>query len=126
MNNLKALLVGWMIAGLLLLGSPLSAQAAIVGTEQALSSASRAADIAQTRAFLNRADVRKQLVDWGVSPQQASERVASLTDEELQQLSQSIQRQPAAGDGGIFVVLGVVFLVLLVLDLTGVVHIFRH
>lgn len=133
MTVLRSMLAAWLVASMALLGVMQSAQAAIVGTQQhlgnavpALSSADREAQIEQARAFLAREDVRRQLQSMGVAPEQASERVASLTDAELQQLSQTIGSEPAAGDAGLFVVLGVVFLVLLVLDLTGVVHIFRH
>jgi hypothetical protein len=52
------------------------------------------------------------------------ERVARLTDEELALLAGQFDELPAGGIG-IFEVLGITFLVLLVLELTGVINIFQ-
>jgi hypothetical protein len=41
-------------------------------------------------------------------------------------LAQRIDQAPAGADGGIFVVIGVVFVVLLILDYVGLIHIFNH
>jgi hypothetical protein len=60
----------------------------------------------------------------GVDPVDARARVASLSDEELSRLAQNVRDQPAGADGGLFVVLGIVFLVLIILELVGVTHIF--
>jgi hypothetical protein len=125
MNHAKALLAG-ALTSMLLLCSASPLQADMVGTRQLLSADARAEQETQVRQFLSREDVRQQLEAMGVDAQAAQDRVAALTDSELQQLSQNIATAPAAGDAGVFVVLGVVFLVLLVLDLTGIIHIFRH
>jgi hypothetical protein len=63
------------------------------------------------------------LTDLGVSPESAQSRIASLTNEELRMLEQRIDSLPAGGDG-VFVLVGVVFVVLLVLELVGVTNIF--
>jgi hypothetical protein len=123
MNRTRSLIAGAVAAGLVTLGSPLPAAAAMVGTQAALSPSQRAADIASARAFLDRQDVRRDLVKFGVTPAEAKARVASLTDSELQQMQRTIGSAPAAGDG-VLVLLGAVFLVLIVLDLIGVIHIF--
>jgi hypothetical protein len=59
----------------------------------------------------------------GVDPQAARERVAALSDAELQAVAGNVQTLPAGGDG----ILGVavlIFLVLLFTDIMGYTHIF--
>jgi hypothetical protein len=103
-----------------------AAQAEMVSTQQLLNHDSRAQQEAQARAFLRRDDVRRQMVALGVDPAMADRRVAALTDSELQQLSKTISTAPAAGDATIFILFGVIFLVLILLELLGVTHIFRR
>lgn len=95
------------------------ASAAIVGTEQMLSQSG-----AQQRvdAFLARAEVLQQLQQWGINPADAQQRVAALTESELQQLAAQIDELPAGA--GALEVIGVVFLVLLILELVGVINVF--
>jgi hypothetical protein len=62
-------------------------------------------------------------VRLGVDPAAASERVASLSDEELASVAGKLDALPAGGD--FFAVVGIVFVVLLILELTGVIHIFK-
>ena len=62
------------------------------------------------------------MVDMGVDPLQAQLRVASLNPQELAQLQGHLDTLPA---GGILAVIGVVFIVLLILELTGAVDIFK-
>jgi hypothetical protein len=72
---------------------------------------------------LTRADVQSVLVAHGVSVDDAMARVAALSEEELLTLEQEFDQLPAGGIG-IFEVLGITFLVLLILELTGVINIF--
>lgn len=68
-------------------------------------------------ASLQRQDVQAALTMQGVQPEQAMERVAAMTDQEIAQLSSQINDLPAGGD-----VLGTVLLVLIILvftDLAG-------
>jgi hypothetical protein len=73
-------------------------------------------------SFLEREDVRQQLLAQGVSPTQAKARVAALTDEEARQLAGQVDSLPAGGD--ILGVLLTVFLVLLITDILGFTKIF--
>ncbi|HZD53602.1 MAG TPA: PA2779 family protein, partial [Woeseiaceae bacterium] len=72
---------------------------------------------------LSRDSVRQQLEKLGVDPADAKARVASLSDAELASLDQRMNELPS-GSGAIEV-LGVVFLVLLVLELVGITDIFK-
>jgi hypothetical protein len=124
MANKRSLISGIVVAAMLAVSSWVPANAAMVTTEQLVSSDVRDARIAQVQGFLARADVKKQLETWGVASDQAEARVAKLSDSELEQLAMNIDQQPAGGD--VLVILGVVFLVLIVLELVGVTHIFSR
>lgn len=117
---------GLLCLGLALVTVPAPARAAMIGTEQMVSSQNRAEDLNTISHFMTRGDVVAQFEQLGVNPLDAQQRVASLSDTEVSQLAQNIREQPAGGDGGLFVVLGVVFLVLVILELVGVTHIFSR
>lgn len=109
---------------LLNLGSPAVARAELVGTLQAVTTASARADHEATvRAALAREQVRDRMAALGVDPADVEMRVARLTDAELQTLAERIDRLPAGGDA--LAVIGVVFLVLIILELVGVIDIFK-
>lgn len=75
------------------------------------------------QVFLSKESVRAQLIQMGVDPDQASTRIASLTPSERQLLEEKIADLPAGA--GAIEVIGVVFLVLLILELVGVTDIFK-
>jgi hypothetical protein len=98
--------------------------AAVISTEQVLTMEDRQARIAGIQASLARADVQSAMIELGVDPAQAQARVHALTDEELLQLEGKLETLPAGGDG-VLVLIGAVFLVLLILELTGAINIFH-
>lgn len=125
MRTQKTFLSGLLVASMLSVTSWMPAHAAMVTTEQMVSvqtEQTRDAQLAQVQGFLARADVKQQLEALGVASELADQRVAALSDAELQQLSKTIGEQPAGGD--VIVVLGVIFVVLIVLELLGVTHVF--
>lgn len=105
------------------LGSPLVANAAMIGTLQAVESGSRAQDLATVNAALAREDVRQQFAALGVAPAQVESRIAALTDAELSKLAGQMSDMPAGGDA--LAIIGIVFLVLMILEFTGVIDIFK-
>ncbi len=102
-----------------------TASASVIGTQAYLSAADRAGQIASVQATFARADVRSALEKYGVNPVDAAARVASLTDQELTDVSRNLDNLPAGGDG-VVLVLGIVFIVLLILEWTGVIDIFKR
>lgn len=76
----------------------------------------------ELRSILAREDVRTELINMGVNPEYADRRIAALTDYELSQIQHHIGELPAGSDA--LAVLGIVFLVLLVLELVGVTNVF--
>lgn len=105
------------------LGSPLVAQAAVIGTLQAAGQSGRVADLATISTALARSEVREQMVAFGVEPAQVEQRIAALTDPELRTLAGQMADMPAGGDA--LAVIGIVFLVLLILEAVGVIDIFK-
>jgi hypothetical protein len=108
----------------LALGLQSTASAGVIGTQAYLSAEARAGHLADLNAALSRADVQAQLIALGVDPANAAVRAASLSDAELAQVAAEMQTLPAGGDG-LLAVIGVVFIVLLILELTGVIDIFK-
>ena len=82
----------------LMVWSPMQfAQAGMIGTDQVVTAASQA-DRAAVMEFLGRAEVTNQLQSMGVDPAMVKDRVAAMTDHEIQQLTGKIQNLPAGGD----------------------------
>lgn len=98
--------------------------ASVISTQQAMSADARAAVEGDVRASLARDDVRQAMLRLGADPLEAGARVASLSDAELMRLQGQLDRLPAGGDA--LAVIGVVFVVLLILELTGVTNIFNR
>jgi hypothetical protein len=93
----------------LMIWSPMQfAQAGMIGTDQVASVASQA-DRNTVLEFLGRAEVTSQLESLGVDAATVKDRVAAMTDQEVQMLAGKIANQPAGGD-----TLGVVLLLLIV------------
>jgi hypothetical protein len=102
------------------------AQAKMVTTDQVLSQSTSSDDRAQVLNFLMREDVQQHLASLGVDPEEAKNRVASLSDEEIRQIAGRLDELPA-GEGGIGIIVGailIIFLVLLITDLVGVTDVF--
>jgi hypothetical protein len=120
----KRLTVLVLCCSILNLGSPLVAQAAVIGTLEAASTGDRAKDLATINAALARQEVREQMLSLGVEPAQVEGRIAAMTDAELRTLADRMADMPAGGDS-VLAVVGIVFLVLLILEAVGVIDIFK-
>lgn len=116
-------LVRLVCVALLNLGSPLVAEAGLIGTLQAVQAGTRSADLAAVNSALARDQVRAQFIAFGVDPVQVESRVAALTDDELRVLADRVGDAPAGGNA--LAVIGVVFIVLLILEAVGVIDIFK-
>ena len=101
---------------------PGASYAGLVGTQQILSSQTRSEQLTEIQTVLARDDVRTQMLELGVDPADVEQRIHSLTDAELARLSAGMQDLPAGGS--LLAVIGVVFVVLLILELVGVINIF--
>jgi hypothetical protein len=102
-----------------------AANAVILDTSHARGAATeQRADEKAIDDFLSREAVQEKMVTLGVSPEMAQSRVAALTPAERQLLAQKIDELPAGA--GAIEVIGIVFLVLLILELVGVTDIFKR
>ena len=101
-----------------------AANAVVLGTGSAETNTIAAqTDNSTIQNFLLKEAVQHQLVQLGVNPELAMERVATLTPAEQLILEQKIADLPAGA--GVVEVIGIVFIVLLILELLGVTDIFK-
>jgi len=101
-----------------------AANAVVLGTGSAETNPIAArTDGSTIQAFLLKESVQNQLVQLGVNPELAIARVAALTPAEQQLLEGKIADLPAGA--GVVEVIGIVFIVLLILELLGVTDIFK-
>tara|TARA_R110000787_G_scaffold14998_1_gene46040 strand:+ start:377 stop:793 length:417 start_codon:yes stop_codon:yes gene_type:complete len=109
---------------MLLVSLPMApAQAAIVGTDQVLTSPDTARD--RVASFMTRQDVRDELTALGISPEEAASRVQALSDAEIAQIAGKIDTLPAGeGVGAIVGAIVLVFIILLITDLVGLTDVF--
>ncbi len=105
------------------LGFAQVSQAGMISSADARQIEQHASRSATIEAFLSRSDVAAELTRFGVSPEVVLARVDSLSDAEVAALQGRIDEQTAGGDA--LAVIGVVFLVLLILEVVGVTDIFK-
>jgi len=98
------------------------AQAALVRTEVITAAAQAQQNREQLNTMLTRQEVRDALLARGVDPADIQARIAALTDEEIQQLAANVDEMPAGGSA--LGVVALVFLVLVLLDVTCLTDIF--
>ena len=119
----RALMLRVISVSIICMGFAQVAPAAMIGTGHLVDTESRAASLSRMEVLLARADVAAQLEAYGVDTAQVVERLNGLSTAELMQLEGKIDEQIAGGD--ILAVIGIVFVVLLILDLTGVTDVFK-
>ncbi len=119
MKTTRKRVVAGLLAAALSAGAPSPAFANIIATDAVVAATTRGR-IAQA---LSRAEVRAQLVAYGVDPAEVQARVNALTDREAAQLADRIDALPAGGDAFIGALV-FVFLVLLITDILGLTKIF--
>ena len=88
-----------------------AAQAAMIGTDQVVTSSS-SADRGAVLSFINRTDVASRLQALGLDPANAKDRVAAMADNEVQSLAGRINSLPAGADSGAVVLLLVIIAVI--------------
>ena len=108
----------------LALGMQTPAVAGIVGTSEAVSAARQETPLSTVQAAIARDDVRAKLAELGVNAAELDSRLAALSPAELSMLADKLDQAPAGGDA--LAVIGVVFVVLLILELTGAIDIFKR
>ena len=103
-----------------------TAQGGMVATQDVVAEGEVANDRAQVKAFLARSDVQQQLRSLGVSPAEASERVATLSDSEVQRIAGELEERPAGALVGDVISAAVtIFVILLITDILGLTNAFN-
>lgn len=108
---------------LLVAVTPRPAHAGIIDVHSALAAAGRTESLSRIERVLGQQQVRERLMAMGVDEATVDARIASLSDAELASFADRLESAPAGGD--VVELLGVIFLVLLVLELVGVIDIFK-
>ena len=103
-----------------------SAMAAMIGTEAVVDSERAQNAREYLKTFLAREDVKSALVSQGIDPQEAQNRIDSLTEEESRFVADQLDQMPAGGGffSTLLIVVFLVFVILLVTDITGYTDIF--
>lgn len=122
-ERLRTIVVSLICLSIIGLGSPVVAEAGIIGTLAAVESQQRDRDLATVTTALAGEQVRERFRALGVDQAQIEQRIAALTDSELRTLASQIDSMPAGA--GAIEVIGIVFLVLLILEAVGVIDIFK-
>ena len=100
--------------------------AKMINTDEILKQSQHDLSRKSINTFLDRSEVQKYLVDWGISPEEAKIRIDSLTDEEIENIASRIDRLPAGGDG-LGTIVGaalLIFIILLITDILGFTDVF--
>ena len=109
----------------LVLGSTIGvAQGAMLDSATLLSLEQRAQSMHNIEQSLSHDALARQMEAMGVDPAVVIERMAQLTDDELRVMESRLNDLPAGGD--VLAVIGIVFVVLLILELVGVIDIFKR
>jgi len=119
---LKRALVKILMVTVAAIAWPQAVIAMPVGTSAVLEQESVQAQVSRVQETLARDDVQRAMIALGVDPAAARARVASLTPAEVATLESELEQLPAGGD--FLAVVGIVFVVLIILELTGVTNVF--
>ncbi len=119
---IKNILTYFLCLNVLGFGLTSISHAGLIGT-QTLVETEQQQNVTGVKVFLASEQVRNQMANLGVNTDEINGRLAALTTEELRLLQEQIDSLPAGGDA--LAVIGVVFLVLLILELVGVTNIFN-
>ncbi|WP_099035294.1 PA2779 family protein [Lacimicrobium alkaliphilum] len=109
------------ITGSVLIFSLGQVSAAPYSSDQVIASQQHQYNKQQVLSFLDNAEVQNKLVALGVSPEQAEQRIANMTNEELDALNSQMNEMPAGGIVGTIVT---VLVVVAVLDLMGITDVY--
>ncbi|HET8871495.1 MAG TPA: PA2779 family protein [Aquabacterium sp.] len=130
MTRFKRSVSALIVSSLLFTSGWTTAQAAVISTQEvAAAQATQVAlpDVATARAHIEstlaRSDLQAALQERGVDIAQVRARVASMTDQEVQQLAAQIDQAPA-GASDFLGTLVFIFVLLLVTDILGLTKVF--
>lgn len=108
------------ILSMMLIFSMGQATAGVYSSEQVIANQQHQYNKQQVLSFVDTAEVQSKLIQLGVSPEDAKQRIAAMTTAELDALNNELNDMPAGGIVGTIVTVLVVIAVLDVLGITDV------
>lgn len=102
------------------------AHAGMVNTAEILKQNQHNLACERINMFLDRSEVHKHLVAWGINPDEAKARIDCLSDHEIEEILSRIDHLPAGG-GALGTIVGaalIIFIVLLLTDILGLTDVF--
>jgi hypothetical protein len=117
MNKYRINLTSIIIALVFMVGMPQAANAGMVGTQNLLPQSLTQQDQQQARE-----SIQSQLIDLGVEPEMAKARIASLSDQQVADITNKLTDLPAGADAG--GILLTIFIVFVITDVIGATDIF--
>jgi uncharacterized protein DUF6627 len=106
-----------LIAVLAIVSYSAPVQAALIDTQQAVTSERARTERERLRGLLARSEVQRELVLQGVSPAVARDRMEALSDDEVLQLAGHLDAVPAGGEiVGILLIVVLVLLIVMLMD----------
>ena len=97
------------------------ATAGVFGSDQVIADQQHQYNKQQVLSFVDNAQVQNKLIELGVSPADAKQRIANMTSAELDALNNQLNEMPA---GGIVGTILTVLVVVAVLDLMGITDVY--
>jgi len=112
------MMAGWMAV----LGSVRGVAEAGVIASSIGDAGSRVEDMAKVQSFLENKVVVQKLVDYGVSPAEATAKVEAMSSQDLHRLASLTDRAAAGADDGIGLLIGLAILVILIIVILKLMH----
>ncbi|WP_231732118.1 PA2779 family protein [Rheinheimera sp. EpRS3] len=97
------------------------ATAGVYSSEQVIANQQHQYNKQQVLSFVDSAEVQNKLIELGVNPDDAKQRIAAMTTAELDALNNELNDMPAGGIVGVIVT---VLVVVAVLDLMGITDVY--
>ena len=90
--------------------------------------AARSTDLVKVQATLESSVISQRLLDFGLTPEETTARLNTLSDEQIHQLAANLDAVQAGGDvlGDVVVILLIVVIVIVILELTGHHVVMKH
>jgi len=115
-RKLRSALATVMAAAMFVVSMPVGiVRAEMVSTDRIIERMDVDARRAEIAAFLARQDVQSQMSALGVTPDEAAERVASMSDAEVLQVAEKIDSLPAGQAGGVSLVVVLLLIIIIIL-----------
>jgi hypothetical protein len=118
----KRVMVVVLSVSMLGLSLPATSYASMIDTQSLVQTHNLEESRARISQLVSQEQVTNRMLELGVDPVDIQARIAALTEDEVRQLEQHLDQMPA---GGILATIGLVFVILLILELTGVIDIFK-